>query len=481
MLKFIPRILPLLQGFTQTTFAGDPNTGIVITDSDLLSTDSFGPRYCSLPNGTSVFEVATAEETNVNQTQANLAILNASLHGAVSIKIFRHNCLIASSQSINPLMMTDSIRKNIFSATKGVISILAGIAYDKGLLDLDAPIGDYLPVSVLNSWGDAAHRAITARQLLTETAGMTKGLVSEAITVLLDVSLPQEALAQPIIDVPGTVFAYAQRTPDLLAYVVSQAVNQELQTFAQETLFTPLGISQDRFMWFRDRSFNTYGYAWLFLTVDDFARVGLMMQNGGMYGGERIVSRSYIDEASTPSRANGCYGFLFWTNRVSPYNPNIDTCHSPTGFLFNRSWIPSSPRDLFAMSGSPQQKNFMIPSLNMTISWMGVLNDFSPPVDIWYLFFKDLMPAILDDAFEIPGPGTFEEEPSSLNATLEAMELAVLLKDVLPSPTCNILYCNNVVPLGGLFSNVDEVVGMLLRDVGSILGVQRLIDYLIGA
>ena len=45
----------------------------------------------------------------------------------------------------------------------------------------------------------------------------------------------------------------------------------------------------DHYVWFRDRSYNTYGYAWLYLHAPDFARMGLMLQNGGVYNGVRIA------------------------------------------------------------------------------------------------------------------------------------------------------------------------------------------------
>ncbi|KAH8901650.1 beta-lactamase/transpeptidase-like protein [Thozetella sp. PMI_491] len=424
---------------------------------------------CSLPDADGAYQTVNASQVNVDQAIANQAIADASGNGVVSIKIFRNNCLFASSQAIDPSVKTDGIQKNLFSATKGVISILTGIAYDRGLLNLDDAIDKYLPLSVFNSWGDAAHRAITIRQLLTETAGTAKGVVSEALTVLLDESIPQEALAQPLINTPGTVFAYSQRVPDLLAYVVSRAVNQELQAFAQQNLFTPVGIPQDRYVWFRDRSFNSYGYAWLYMNPDDFARLGLFMQNGGAWNGVRVLSEDYVNQVSVPSPTNGCYGLLFWTNQVSPTSPGNDTCISPSGYFFNRSWFPSAPRDLYAMAGSPQQKNYIIPSLNMTVSWMSVLTDMGPKDDTYYQFFKALMPGILDPGFVIPGPGTYETEPFSLSTTLEAVALEVLLADVLASPSCNILFCNNSLHLQGLLGNLGQLLDSILVGVDGLL------------
>ncbi|RDW69231.1 hypothetical protein BP6252_08251 [Coleophoma cylindrospora] len=391
------------------------------------------PRFCTLPLAGAGFQTAIGPEVNMIQDIIDLAIANFSQNGAVSIKVFRHNCLVG--ESINSVL-TDPIKKNIFSATKGVISILTGIAIDQGKLHIDDQIGQYLPN--LPGWGDPIHRSITIRDLLTETAGFQPALFPEGLTVGYDLSLPLEALAQAMIYPPGTHFTYSQRVPDLLAYVISQAVGQELQSFAQEFLFTPIGIPDTEYTWLKDLSGNTYGYAYLYLTSPDFARLGLLMQNGGTWNGLQVVSQAWVDAVHVPDATNGCYGLMFWTNAGQ-------TCLSPSGYPFNRSWVPSAPTDLFAMSGSPQQKNFMIPSLNLTVSWAGVLTDLTPYSGIFYEFFTMLMTAFTDEP-PLP-PGIYNPEPYTIWPLIESYDAAVLAADSLSSPVCNALWCNSGVPL----------------------------------
>ena len=99
--------------------------------------------------------------------------------------------------------VTDQAHNDLWSVTKSVISMLTGIAAHEGSLRLDDPIGNYLPKGA--GWGDRAHRAITIRQLLTQTSGLDQAILSEAVTLGADPSLAQEALAQPLKFAPGTV------------------------------------------------------------------------------------------------------------------------------------------------------------------------------------------------------------------------------------------------------------------------------------
>lgn len=220
-------------------------------------------------------------------------------NGAVSIKVFRYNCLVGCS----PNTATSAITKNIFSATKGVISILTCIARDQGKLQLGDTISEYLPTGT-----------VTIRELPTETYGAATGVVDEGITVQLDVSIPQEALAEQIVDTPGSTFNCSQRVTDLLAFVVVQAVGIPLQDFAQQYFFGPFGIGPSDYVWFKEHSGNSYGYgyAYLFLTSENFARIGFMMLNGGRWNGAQVLSKSYVDAVSIPSAENGCDGLLFW-------------------------------------------------------------------------------------------------------------------------------------------------------------------------
>ncbi|KAK2599051.1 hypothetical protein QQS21_005518 [Conoideocrella luteorostrata] len=413
-------------------------------------------KHCNLPSGAEPFETASPEEVGLSSEEVKAALDYANHHGRYSVQIFRNNCLVGRG-AIDAV--TENFPVQVFSVTKSVVGMLAGMAVADGKLDIDSPIGKYLPDKP--GWGDAAHRAITVRDVLTETSGTQEAIFAEALTVGTDPSAIQEFLGQTITHQPGTHFEYSQRDADAAAYIVQSAVGRDLQEYAQERLFGPLGIQKSDYFWLRDRSGNTYGYAWLFIAPKHLARLGLTMQNSGRYNSQQIVPESWVKAVAAPSPKNPCYGFLFWNNAGKP----CTGANFPVATTIQQTSIASAPQDAFAMVGALQQNNFMIPSLNMTVTWAGVLGDTAPnlsvilsatPGDLYYNFFRILMRGVQDQ--NIPDAGPYKSPPFSLNVNpLNYLNPVVLLHDLISSPECNILVCNGGIPTKGFLDNLEAI------------------------
>jgi CubicO group peptidase (beta-lactamase class C family) len=53
----------------------------------------------------------------------------------------------------------------------------------------------------------------------------------------------------------------------------------------------------------------------LFISTEDMARFGLLFLNKGLWEGERLLSETWINKATTPSIPNVNYGFMWWLNK----------------------------------------------------------------------------------------------------------------------------------------------------------------------
>ncbi|WP_067844837.1 serine hydrolase domain-containing protein [Nocardia lijiangensis] len=373
---------------------------------------------------------ADPEQAGFDPELLAAALEFASHRNRFNVQVFRHNCLIGEGPNNAE---SGNVAWNVWSVTKSVVSLLAGIAWDRGLLDLDAPIDKYLPAGL----GDAAHRSIRVEDLLTETSGMTVGVLTEGITgvIPIDPHSAVQALGVPLDNPPGTAFSYSQRNVDLLTFVIELAIGEPFQQFAQRELFDPLGILRSDYYWAKDRAGNTYGYAHLMIPPNDLSKLGLLVSNEGRWGADQLVSEDYLRMALTPSRANPCYGYLFW---LGP-----DCAESPS-FL---------PPDAYMMAGLGLQNVFVLPSLDLMVMWTGVFGNVSSQGisgivqntdELPYEFFRRLFAAMPDRP--IPDPGPYVEPPLRLDPRrfVDAnLLLAVFGIGPAAYPGCNVFACLN--------------------------------------
>jgi CubicO group peptidase (beta-lactamase class C family) len=417
-------------------------------------------KHCALPAAGKAFATAKPAQEDLNNAQVASAVNQFSLHDRMSVQVFRNNCLVA----IDPVeQLAEQVHNNLFSATKSVTSMLAGIAISRGKMSLRAPTGRYLPKGP--DWGDRAHRAISVRELLTQTSGIDEAILSEASTTGTDPNLAKEALAQPIEHKPGTHFEYSQLGPALLAYVVQRAVGENLATYAQRVLFSRIGITPGSWFWLEDRSGTPYGYSNLFLTPPQLARLGLVMQDNGRWRGRQVVPARYVASVSVATKTNGCYGRLFWTNRGVP----CTGANIPAAQTVQHRAVPSAPRDLYEMNGTGGQLNVMIPSLHMTVTTSGYFGDTYPdpsilvgatPGNMQYDFFRALMKAVEDRHIHDPGP--YPGDPIDFDVNpLNYLNPAVIVRDLDADPDCNVVVCDGTVPTRGLVDAVQQSPGLL--------------------
>ncbi|OJF82005.1 hydrolase [Nocardia seriolae] len=378
-----------------------------------------GLRHCQLSAGRQP-ETATPEEVGLDSAELRKAVDFASDPTRFTVQVYRNNCLVGGGPNNQ---RAGGVAWNLWSGTKSVVSMVAGIAVDEHKLRVDDPIGTYLPAGL----GDAEHRAITVRSLLTETSGMEVAIASEGVTGLfrLDPNVVAQALAMPIVEPQGETWRYSQRAVDLLAYVIGRAVGEDFQTYAQRKLFDPLGIRASDYLWARDRSGNTYGHAHLVLPPDDYVKIGLLLMNRGNWQGRQLISTAYLTEATTPTDPNPCYGFLITVN-----GPGCED-------LF-----PGLPKDTIQMVGMMRQDNFIVPSLGLLVSWTGVTvpgGAVSFPHDVLRgiaLSFR--APTLPDPGPYQPHPDVSLSDPMFLNpdATLAALGLGPM-----SYPGCGVLEC----------------------------------------
>ena len=356
------------------------------------------PTRCALPGPGEEFQTADPSAVDLDPAAVADAIDYATQGLARSVRVYRNDCLVGRSGR-DPDM--EWVPQAAWSMTKGVVSIVTGAAVQQGLVEVDAPIGTYL------SGLDAAHAAITLEQLLTQTSGLDFAWVND-LTLAGTADSAMLTLQRPFQFEPGTTFRYAQTTMTAIVAVVEAATGEDFQDYARRVVFHPIGIPDSDWTWARDGAGRSQGFAFLEMTSRSFARLGELLLHRGEWNGRQILSADFVTKGSKGTAANGCYGYLWWTN-------DGDTCGNssfPAPVTYQRSLIPSAPRDLFALEGLFDQSVLVIPSLDMVVVRMGLPHDLvddprgqvaaqNPDWD--YRFFRYLLTGLLDQRYVDPG------------------------------------------------------------------------------
>jgi CubicO group peptidase (beta-lactamase class C family) len=351
------------------------------------------------PNPQGAWEQRAASDLGMDGAKLQEALDWTIPHTTASAAVYRHGCLVGQS-SIDPL--TGNLPLDGWSMTKSVTSMLVGRAVTLGRLDVDEPIGS------LVSQADAQHARLTPRELLTMTSGLHGNYVRDFLVPLPDRVC--DALALPFDHAPGTTWHYAQTTLDLLIYTVERAVDQDIQTFAQEELFGRVGIPAGSWIWERDPHGHTNAWAHLHMPNGHWARLGQLMLQGGVWNGERLISADYVGQTLSRVADNHAYGFLFWLNGGDSWRvPDVEGPDGGSG-----SVIPAGPPDMFMMVGLGEQRTFIIPSRDLVIVRLGERGSHETdtrvvvwsgrPGEIDHELVRRVLLAVTDVPYDDPGP-----------------------------------------------------------------------------
>lgn len=206
---------------------------------------------------------------------------------------------------------TDEHLHGIYSATKTVLSIAVGIAWDRGLIELNKAVTEYLPVDILASLDkeqrDTFNR-ITIHRLLTMSVGDFP-FRAEGDNFL------KFALNCKIQNPDEKVFNYSNISAYLVGVALHHALGEDVGVFIEKNIFEPLGIT--RYEYGRSPEGYFYGASEIRLTVNSLSKIGKLLYNGGVRDGKRILSEEYVRMATSAQQMNreGGYGYFVWMYR----------------------------------------------------------------------------------------------------------------------------------------------------------------------
>ena len=348
----------------------------------------------------------------------------------------------------------------IQSMTKPIVSVALMTLYDEGKFQLDDPVSKYLPeyanLQVVNdptkglaAGTHPAPSAVTIRQVLSHTAGMSHGIAPIAYdkelwnNIILNGNLKTlaqrtEALAKiPLAFDPGSKWNYSF-SPDLVGRLVEVLSGKSLDKFLQERIFAPLemensGYNLSEFQ--KERVMSVYSYSAdttltrafaqptptgntlfagvnaLFTSTADYIRFGEMMLNQGEWNGKRILKPETV-ALITRDQTTGIQYRLMPKDSYTPLGNGIvtdalGTLNLEPGHGFGLGFAivqdpkmanrPAAAKGEFFWAGANSTHFFINPAKKVVVVFMTQVASVGSPNPYGFYFGNELRNAVYKD------------------------------------------------------------------------------------
>ena len=224
------------------------------------------------------------------------------------------------------------------SVTKTVTSVIIGVATARGgFPDLSTPVLEFFDESKVANI-DERKRRVSIRHLLTMTGGFDwneelpyNDPNNSASLMEASFDWVQFAIDRKMARDPGTVFNYNSGETQLLSYIFHVATGRDIEEYAAEHLFAPLGI--ERFFWKRSPSGLIDTEGGLYLNPHDLAKIAYLYLNKGVCQGRPIVTPEWVADSVSPKievdKSGVKYGLKWW---LFPYGDGSKTAWAGSGF-----------------------------------------------------------------------------------------------------------------------------------------------------
>jgi CubicO group peptidase (beta-lactamase class C family) len=200
------------------------------------------------------------------------------------------------------------------SMAKTITGMLVGIAISEGAIrSIDDTAAIYVPELEGTAYGATPLRALLH---------MSSGVAFRERTYQADEDIFQLHLALLGNDAvgaiaairqfdtrdapPNTRFAYASSETEILGLVVSRAVHMPLADYLATRIWQKLGAESDA-AWAIDSTGQEVAYCCFIATLRDWARLGLMLANDGIWNDQQIVPRQWLLDATVVPRGSYIY------------------------------------------------------------------------------------------------------------------------------------------------------------------------------
>ncbi|MCL1821755.1 MAG: beta-lactamase family protein [Prolixibacteraceae bacterium] len=267
----------------------------------------------------------------------------APMKGTFAVAVAYKNQLIAERYR------DDLSADNLFlswSVAKSFTNTLVGILAREGKISAEQ-------LAPVDAWKNDGRHDIKLINLLRMNSGLEwnedYGSNSDVNRMLFkkgDMAL--FAAGKNASELPDVHWYYTSGGTNIVCWLIRDAIGNDADYYAfpRRELFNKIGMRSAVFE--VDASGTFAGSSYLYASMRDYVRYGLLYLNDGNWLGEQILPQGWVNMTVTPAKGsdNG-YGALFWLNKNKAY--------------------PDLPDDMYSCRGHDGQFIYIIPSKNLVV------------------------------------------------------------------------------------------------------------------
>jgi len=160
----------------------------------------------------------------------------------IALRAFGHFTYERDSTSVNPTTLFD-----LASLTKVVATTpVAMLLYERGLLDLEAPVAAIVPEFVQNAEQDPRRHDVTLRMLLSHSSGLP-AYEKLYLKCRTRDELFHAAITMPLAADPATIAVYSDIGFIILGIALERLADESLDRLCQREIFAPLAMTSTTF------------------------------------------------------------------------------------------------------------------------------------------------------------------------------------------------------------------------------------------
>ena len=248
-----------------------------------------------------------------------------------------------------------------WSMGKSVTATLLGVLAQQGHVGLHDPA----PVELWHTNSEDPRSRIKISDLLRMSSGLRfthasqpayewgRGMPDHLYIYAGGIDAFHFSITRPVEFPPNTVGRYRNSDPLTIGYIIRQTVErlgENYLTWPQQALFDRIGIHKQVLEPDPYGNFLLTGYD--YGTGRNFARLGLLYLQDGVWNDERILPEGWVEFVSTPAPAwdPPVYGGLFWVNTDHRWN---------------------APASAYYMNGAGGQRVLIVPSHDLVVARQG--------------------------------------------------------------------------------------------------------------